>query len=272
MTALQFKDVEDRFYRDRIAFWRAKLNLPSTRWDSLWREQHNVGFMVAGAVKADILNDFREAVDKAIERGETLDQFRKRFDEIVQRHGWQYNGTRNWRSKVIYQTNLRTSHAAGRYRQMKDPAMVKVRPFWQYRHNDRVSVPRPQHVAWDGLVLRHDDPWWLTHYPPGGYGCRCFVRALGKREMARMGKLAPDQTPPTQLRTIVRKATGERLSVPLGIDPGFDYVPGRESVSERARRVFARKVRGMNSPIGAFLLDWIRQRLPTPPVDGLPES
>jgi hypothetical protein len=42
-------------------------------------------------------------VDKAITGGTTLEDFRKDFDRIVAKHGWDYNGGRNWRSKVIYE-------------------------------------------------------------------------------------------------------------------------------------------------------------------------
>lgn len=32
---------------------------------------------------------------------------------------------------------------------------------------------RPQHAAWNGLVLRLDHPFWKSHYPPSEWECRC---------------------------------------------------------------------------------------------------
>ena len=125
--------------------------------------------MVAGAYKADLLSDFRDAVDKAIAQGTTLEEFRKDFDATVARHGWSYNGTRNWRSEVIYNTNIRTSYAAGRWEQLQDPDVKAFYGYLVYRHGDS-RVPRPQHLAWNGLTLPADDPWWKTHYPPNGWG------------------------------------------------------------------------------------------------------
>ncbi len=118
--------------------------------------------------------DLRDAVQKAIVDGGTLEQFRRDFDEIVARHGWEYTGGRNWRTRVIFETNLRTSYAAGRYAQLK--ANTVAFPYWQYKHSHLDKVPRPLHVTptpvgWNGLVLRHDDPWWDVHYPPNGWGC-----------------------------------------------------------------------------------------------------
>ena len=33
-----------------------------------------------------------------------------------------------------------------------------------YHHNDAVISPRPQHLAWDGLVLPVDHPFWRTKF------------------------------------------------------------------------------------------------------------
>ena len=87
-------------FEEQEKFFRAKLNIPTRKWTDLWKDQHSKGFMVAGAYKADLLADFRDAVDKAITQGTTLEEFRKDFDQIVAKHGWSYNGSRNWRSEV----------------------------------------------------------------------------------------------------------------------------------------------------------------------------
>ena len=40
-----------------------------------------------------------------------VEAFREDFDAIVARLGWDYNGGRDWRTRVIYETNLNTSYA-----------------------------------------------------------------------------------------------------------------------------------------------------------------
>ncbi len=157
-------------FGEAIEFFRSKLLIPTERWTDLWKAMHDRGFMVAGAMKEDLLGDFQKAVAKAIEEGTTLAEFRKDFDGIVKKHGWSYKGSRGWRSNVIYSTNVRTAYQAGRYRQMTDPDVLKARPFWQYRHGHS-QEPRQLHLSWDGMVLAADDPWWQTHYPPNGWGC-----------------------------------------------------------------------------------------------------
>ncbi len=169
----------------------------------------------------------------------TLETFRQHFDGIVAKYGWDYHGGRNWRSRVIYDTNLRTSYAAGRYQQMK--AVAQSRPFWHYRHSHASAEPRQQHLHWDGLILNHNDPFWNTHYPPNGWGCKCYVETLSQRDLDRLGKPTPDTTPPITTRDWVNKSTGQIHQVPSGIDPGWAHAPGRtsqlgEAVQHRIRQ------------------------------------
>lgn len=201
-------------FEEAERFFRQKINIPTQRWDDLKRGEHARGFMIAGAQRDDMLCDFRAAIDKAIAQGTTLEEFRGDFDGIVSKHGWSYNGSRGWRTRVIYDTNLRTAHAAGRYQQMTDPDVLAYRPYWRYRHGDS-RRPRVQHLAWNGMVLAADDPWWSSHYPPNGWGCKCSVEPLSRRDLGRMGKEGPDQAPPI----VIDPKTG----APMGIDKGWDY-------------------------------------------------
>lgn len=211
-------------FREQSEFFRRKLNVPTTGWTDIYTQEHDWAFVVAGANRDAIVADFRQAVEKAIEGGTSLEAFRKDFDRIVAKHGWDYNGGRNWRSRVIYDTNLATSYAAGRWQQLQEA------PYWQYEHSDWVEHPRVQHVGWDGLVLERGNPWWQVHFPPNGWGCQCKVKGLWPRDLQRLGKSGPDQAPGVTLveRTIGQRSTqGARtVQVPEGIDPGFEYAPG----------------------------------------------
>jgi len=198
-------------FREQAEFWRRKVNVPTATWRDLQRGDHAHGFMVAGAARVDLLDDLRKAVDRAVLDGATIEDFRRDFDAIVARTGWDYKGGRNWRTRIIYTTNLRSSYQAGRWAQIQ--AIKHRRPYLQYIHNDSVKHPRPDHLAWHGVILRADDPWWDTHYGPNGYGCQCTARTLAERDLRRMGKDGPDEapTPPDDI---------------AGIDPGFDYNVG----------------------------------------------
>lgn len=218
-------------FAEQIAFFKAKVALPSARWTDLWQAAHDRAFVVAGATKMDLLADLRAAVLQGVAAGGTLAEFRRDFEALVDKHGWTgWTGEgseagRAWRTRVIYATNLRTSYAAGRYAQAQ--ALADRRPYWRYHHNDTVTHPRPLHKSWDGLVLRHDDPWWRSHWPPNGWGCRCRIETLADRDLKRLGKDGPDRAPDDGTYDWVDQRTKRVYrDIPQGIDPGWDYAPG----------------------------------------------
>lgn len=202
-------------FDEAIDFYRQKINLPTKTWEDISGGMHSRAFVVAGATKEDLLSDFNGAIDKAISKGTTLQEFRKDFDGIVEKHGWSHKGGRNWRTRVIYDTNVSTAYQAGRYKQMLDPDVLQLRPYWQYIHGDSKN-PRPDHLEWHGKVLRYDDPWWATHRPKNGWGCKCSVRSLSKGDLERQG-LSIDEAPKIE----IDKKTG----IAKGIDKGWDYDP-----------------------------------------------
>jgi hypothetical protein len=222
-------------FAEQVNFFRKKLNLPTERWDDIAHEAHDQSFVVAGAKKADLLADLNTVVGKTIEKGTGLEAFRKDFKKIVAErgwHGWTGEGTKAgeaWRTRVIWETNLLTSYAAGRYAQLTDPELIALRPYWKYFHSDSVLHPRPLHVSWNGLVLRHDHPFWQTHYPPNGWLCHCWVSAV---EAPGPG----DKTEPPDGWDVPDKKTGQMP----GIDKGWDYAPGA-SVADKLRRLAEEK-------------------------------
>lgn len=60
-------------------------------------------------------------------------------------------------------------------------ASVETHPYWEYRHIT-INNPRQEHKAWDGRILRYDDPFWSVAYPPSKFGCNCRVIARSARE------------------------------------------------------------------------------------------
>ena len=156
-------------FDEAIEFFRGKINLPTRTWKDIWKAMHARSFVVAGAMKEDLIQDLREAVQKGIADGTTLAEFRKDFDGTIERTGWKYKGGKAWRTAVIFNTNLSTAYSIGNYQQMMDPAVLKARPYLRYVGSSSAN-PRPEHQKWANIILPADDPWWNSHYPPNGWG------------------------------------------------------------------------------------------------------
>jgi SPP1 gp7 family putative phage head morphogenesis protein len=227
-------------FEEAIGFLRNKLDLPTEAWTDLWEAMHSVAFVVAGANTEALVSDFHQVVNQAIGSGTTLQAFRKEFDRIVLEHGWQYRGSAGWRSRVIFETNLRMAYAAGRWAQIQ--RLKHVRPYLRYVTVDDERV-RPEHRAWHNIVLPVDDPWWQTHFPPCGWGCRCRVTSLSERDLKRYGlKLSPQAPEVRYVAKPVRTPDGPVLvETPVGIDPGFGYNPGAGAFGHGSARLALEK-------------------------------
>lgn len=212
-------------FKEAIDFFLPKTRLPTRRWNDIEKDMHARAFVVAGAVKDELLSDLQAAVLKGLTAGTTLAEFRKDFDAIVARHGWTgWTGEdtpkgRAWRTRTIFETNLRTAYQAGRYKQLTDPAMLRVAPYWEYVHDDSVRHPRPHHLAWDGTVLPANHKWFDTHWCPNGWGCRCRIVGRSAGQLRRMGK-SVSETPPDS-------SIDPKTGAPVGIDKGWDYNVGK---------------------------------------------
>lgn len=217
-------------FTEAIAYHRNKLALPSKSWTDIWGREHGRGFIVAGAATDELVTGFHQAIGKALAEGRTLADFRKDFDQLVALHGWSHNGSRGWRSGVIYNTNLSQAYNAGRWEQAKG----LDDPVGRYRHNPG-DHERKEHKAWHGTTLALSHAWWGTHWPINDWGCHCQVDVLSARAAKLAGwTVSDDPTPDPMVEHTVNTPSGPMtVTVPKGIGPGFDYNPGEAAFGHK---------------------------------------
>lgn len=214
--------------QEAINHLREKLNITTQHWDDMLGDMHAKAFTVAGATKLALLQDLREAVRAAVDDGESIGQFRQRFNEIVAQHGWSYKGEQGWRTRVIYDTNLRTAHMAGKWEQFQRTKATRPYLMYQTAGDSRV---RDEHRRWDGLILPVVHPFWRTHYPPNDWGCRCTIVSLSEQDLVRKGLKVSDD-PVIEKTERINTRTGEVYGeVPEGIGTGWDYNVGEAWLS-----------------------------------------
>jgi uncharacterized protein with gpF-like domain len=205
-------------FDEALAYFAGKTNLATEGYADAEGIIQDVAFTVAKA-KGDLLNEIRVAVERAIVSGQSLEAFQKAFDKVADRWSpdWLGNGDRAWRSQLIFENNLRSAYAAGRYKQMTEPDVLEKRPYWQWRHGNSAR-PRPAHVALDGKVLDANQVFFqVGGWPPCGHGCKCRVFSLSPRDLSQRGLLVEDAPDPETI-----------------VDKGWGFVPGN-TVGEASR-------------------------------------
>jgi len=225
--------------QEAIDYFRGKGLRTSFHWADMRHEEHDHAFTVAKMMDLDLLREVKQEVDKALAQGQTYRDFEAALKPLLEKRGWwgrqemvdpatgevvdaQLGSPR--RLRTIFRVNLMTAYAAGQWEQIK--LMAGAAPYLEYSAVLDLRT-RPDHRSWDGKVVRIDDPWWETHFPPNGWNCRCTVIQRDDWELKRMGKTGPDKPPADPVRPWLNPRTQETEMVPQGIDPGWAYHPGR---------------------------------------------
>jgi len=210
--------------QEALRFFSSKGLRPRFSYLDVWREEHSVAFTVAKVLERDILETVQGILTKAIETGTTFRDFVRDVKPELEKSGWIKHHVQRpipTRLKTIWETNLRTAHAAGQWQRVQRTKAAI--PYLEYMLGPS-EQHREQHVAWAGTILPVDDPWWLTHMPPNGWGCKCWVAHRSRISAERRGGVTA--RPEEEMVPWQNPKTGVVEMVPKGIDPGFDYNPG----------------------------------------------
>ena len=224
-------------------------------YKDVWNEEHATAFTVAKAMQIDVLSDIKSTVETAIKDGHSFEHFKKELKPTLMKKGWWGRKTMtdpltgeeidaqlgsDRRLKTIYDTNLRSAFQKAQY----DHTMASdLHPYLMYRVGNSARH-REQHLAWDGLILPKDDPFWDKHLPPNEYGCKCYTRAISeprKQRYERDGIRVPPKAdgsgagvirvktkaPAEEYTTYFNERKGFIERIPKGIAPGFNWNQGK---------------------------------------------
>ena len=144
------------------AYIRGKAAADPRNFGDLPAQLKQRAFTVAGIEQMDVLRRIREAVAKLPE-GASWDEAKREIAAEMS----PYAGGDMKKAKLRAEFTLRThgfqAYAVARHQQQT--AASQDFPYWKYETVGDSRV-RASHAALDGKVLRADDPWWKTHYPP----------------------------------------------------------------------------------------------------------
>ncbi|EAU40171.1 prophage MuSo2, F protein, putative [Fulvimarina pelagi HTCC2506] len=232
------------------SYFDGKADRPAFSWLDVFGEEHAHAFTVAKAVDAELLGTFRKTISTAIAESKSFETWRGEIQDELAKLGWwgprrigdpagadpdklaDFSSRR--RLETIFWTNMRTARAAGQWERIQ--RTKRALPYLLYVRSASAE-PRAEHLRFVGIILPVDHPFWSTHFPPNGWGCKCSVRQITRREAEQLLGTEPDpddesairytnKAPDFGSREFRNRRTGEVTSVPVGIDPGWQTNPG----------------------------------------------
>lgn len=217
---------------EAIDFLRRRLALPDGEWRALLREVDQAANDRSAGMSDALVREILQAVHDAIDEGTGFGPFLDMFEDATRRHGWAAGDDFEtaYRARLAFRAMTAQAYAAGRWTQIQ--RQKRLRPYLRYVHVDpELTQPgsRHDHAAWHGVILPVDHEWWLTHFPPNGWNCRCYVMSVSERDLARYGWAVSAEAPESAtVIKFVRGTDGARRPVetPAGIDPGFAFNAG----------------------------------------------
>jgi uncharacterized protein with gpF-like domain len=226
--------------QEALDYFEAKGLQVGFNWYEVWAEEHNCAFTAAKILELDILATMRGLVERAIEEGKTFETWRKEVKPLLDKSGWSNYGTEKTekhRMRIIYDTNMRTSRAAGQWQRIERTKTVL--PFLTYELGPSVKH-RDEHVSWAGTTLPVDDPWWDSHFPPLGYGCKCNIIQEGLHEVEQRG--GPSDRPQSY-DVEWTLPDGRRVTAPVGVHPTFNFNAGKSRTTGLEQALIAAESR-----------------------------
>ena len=247
-------------------------------WSDTLRHAHDRVFVVSKATSIDLVVDVKKALQASIANGMPYQDFANNIIPTLKEKGWwgdKYleadakvnDGTGkivetvrkghaeigHRRLRQIYDTNMKTAYAAGRYAKMMEHA--EEMPYWRYVARPPGPTRREDHQALHNMVFRYNDPFWSSHYPPNGWGCQCRVERLDKKALERKYKRPADevvrasteddfQTENVKIQGKQETRTGFKVGkATVFTDKGWDYAPGEYSF--RSKKLLENKIMAM---------------------------
>lgn len=140
-------------------------------------------FTVAGTQQLKVVQTVFDELQKAIDKGTPIDEWRKAIKAKIKGDFADKNSAT---LTTAFINANQTAYNTGRYYQLSDPAVTASMP---YRIFDAVLDDHTTVICTEcnGTIRRHDDPWWLTHWCPLHHRCRSCIRALTIAMLKRRG-------------------------------------------------------------------------------------
>lgn len=217
--------------KEAIIHFKGKPLLTSYSYLDVKSYEHALAFTVAKMMDEDLLKETRDAILSAMENGTDFRDFKRTLMPYLTSQGWgnftDDRKTLNRRLRTIFHTNMHSSYSAGQWQRIQETK--EFLPYLQYMPSVSAKK-RDNHTRYYGLLRPVDDPIWQSIFPPNGYGCKCWVKQLTKKQAEKVmwqqakdvssGKADPFEL---EMETVENPRTGEKMTTPKGVHFSFAH-------------------------------------------------
>lgn len=168
-------------FDEAIAYWRSLNVVTEEQFEAMEERARSRAWTIAGVGQLNVLRDVFSALDQAIAKGETLEEFRKRIPGVLSRK----------QAELAFRNGVQKAYNAGRWEQLKDPEVRLVRPYLMF---DAILDSRTSPIcnSRNRTIKPADDPYWITNNPPLHHRCRSSLRSLTEAQAKRHGGVTED--------------------------------------------------------------------------------
>ncbi|WP_163565317.1 polymorphic toxin type 50 domain-containing protein [Helicobacter suis] len=147
-------------------------------------------FSISGISKIDTLVAYQSALEKALAKGQSFNDFVKANPQLVQT-------LNKKRLERVFKYNLIYANTRGKLMRYESaPPIVGSSngDGWYYVfHSRRDNAAR--HLAFDNVCLPRKHPFWQNHTPPLDWGCRCELQMWSERQIKGKGIMPTKNIP-----------------------------------------------------------------------------
>ena len=241
---------------------RGKAVADPTNFGNLPAQLKQRAFAVAGIEQMDVLKRLRDTIAKLPE-GTSWDEAKRDLaSEISPFTGGDMKAAR---AKAEMQLRIHGFQAYAVARHQQQMEVIKSFPYWKYETVGDSRV-RAGHAALDGKVLRADDDWWKTHYPPWDWGCRCIVVPLDEEDAQAIGITDPNDMPtPGRSDSFMFDPTNASIDIDM-MSASRDEADWKINFVNPAKNVTIEKTDGTKCTIWDFMIEQKMRRIAKPEV------
>ncbi|MBX3131627.1 MAG: minor capsid protein [Polyangiaceae bacterium] len=168
-------------FEEALEYWRSLRVVTEAQLEAMEERARARTWTLAGVVQLNVLRDVFAALDQAIEKGQTLEEFKERIGPVLSEK----------RAELAFRNGVQKAYNAGRWEQLKDPEVRRVRPYLMF---DAILDSRTSPICTtrNRTIKPADDPYWVTNNPPLHHRCRSSLRSLTEAQATRHGGITDD--------------------------------------------------------------------------------